>query len=419
MLIVKLIEIGVCVLAAFAVLAFGAVDPLSDFILQIGSGGLLLVWFLQAVRQRQVTICANRLFLPLLGFCGVALAQYALGRTAYPYATKVELLNMVAYLLLSFLLVEAVQGERERKAFVWFLITLAFLVSLLGIVQFFTWNGKLYWIKAVANSSVPFGPFVDRDHFAGFVELTAPFAFALVFSGAVRLDLLPLVSLFAILPAGAVVLSASRGGILSLFFALVVLGVLSGRRITGRKSLLRIVLLVVLSGVVIAWLGMGGTSQRFRDLASSGISQDRRVSMYRDTWRIFLDHPWLGTGLGTLQFVYPRYESRYDGSIVDHSHNDYLELLADTGIAGGICALLFLLFLFRQGFSNLRNAATPLGSAFYSGALAACTGFLLHSLVDFNLHIPSNALLFFLIAFAASAPQVKTVRTTLLTPSRG
>ncbi len=414
----KLIEIAVSVLAAFAVLAFGAVDPVSVFILQIGSGALLLVWFLQAVRQRQVAIGANRLFLPLLGFCGVALAQYVLGRTAYAYATKAELLNLGAYLFLSFLWVQAVGGERERKAVVCFLITLGFLVSLFGIVQFFTWTGKLYWSRAVANSSMPFGPFVDRDHFAGFVELTVPFAFALVFNGAVRRDLMPLVSLFAILPAGAAVLSASRGGILSLFFGLVVLGVLSGRRVTERKNLSRIVLLVVLSGVVIAWLGMEGISRRFRDLAASGISQDRRVTMFNDTWRIFLDHPWLGTGLGTLEFVYPRYESRYDGSIVDHTHNDYLEILADTGIAGGLCAFFFILFLFRQGFSNLRQATTPFGSAFYSGALSACTSFLLHSLVDFNLHIPSNALLFFLIAFAAGAPQVKAVKTTLLTPPR-
>jgi len=126
--------------------------------------------------------------------------------------------------------------------------------------------------------------------------------------------------------------------------------------------------------------------------------------MYKDTWRIFVDHPWIGTGLGTLQFVYPRYESRYDGYVVDHAHNDYLELLADTGVAGGFCGIAFLVLLFRQGFLNLRSATTPFGVAFHSGGLAACSGLLLHSAVDFNLHIPSNALLFFLIAFTGSSP---------------
>ncbi len=130
--------------------------------------------------------------------------------------------------------------------------------------------------------------------------------------------------------------------------------------------------------------------------------------MYQDTFWIFADHPWLGTGLGTLQFIYPRYESQYDGYIVDHAHNDYLEVLADTGIAGGFCGFVFLLLLFGQGNSNLLGAATPFARAFYVGALTACSGFLLHSVVDFNLHIPSNASLFFLIAFTASCPAGKT-----------
>lgn len=141
--------------------------------------------------------------------------------------------------------------------------------------------------------------------------------------------------------------------------------------------------------------------------------------MYKDTWRIFADHRWLGTGLGTMQFVYSRYESRYDGYIVDHAHNDYLELLADTGIAGGFCGIAFIVLLFRQGFSNLREATTSFSVAFHSATLAACSGLLLHSGVDFNLHIPSNALLFFLIAFTGSSPlpdQKREVRFAACSP---
>jgi O-antigen ligase len=399
----RLVQLGIYVLVAYSVLAFGAVDPLSEFILEIGAVGLLLVWFLQAVRRRRVDIRLNSLYLPFLGFCSVGLVQFALGLTAYPYASKVELLRMGAYLLLSFLAVESIQSEKEREAFVWFLMTLAFIVSLFGVLQFFAWNGKLYWVRAVTNAGTSFGPFVDRDHFAGFVELTAPFAFALLLSGAIRREILPLVCLFGILPVGAVVLSASRGGILSLFSEMVLLGALLGRRIIARKKLLSVALVTVSCVAMIAWLGIEGATQRFEDFASSEVSQDRRMSMYADTWRIFLDHPWVGTGLGTLQFVYPRYETRYDGYIVDHTHNDYLELLSDTGVVGGICGFFFILFLFRQGFSNLRNTLAPFGGAFYCGALAACAGFLVHSVVDFNLHIPSNALLFFLIAFTASS----------------
>jgi O-antigen ligase len=124
--------------------------------------------------------------------------------------------------------------------------------------------------------------------------------------------------------------------------------------------------------------------------------------MRADTWRIFLDHPWLGTGLGTIQIVFPAYETLYDGKIVNHAHNDYLEALAETGIAGGLCCLWFLGILF---FDSLRRLSQPVGafaSTVQLAGLIACLGFLTHSLVDFNLHIPSNALLFFLMANLAT-----------------
>jgi O-antigen ligase len=333
--------------------------------------------------------------------CGVALAQLAFGQTAHVYATKTELLRLVTCICLGFLAVQTIQAANELRTFLWFMAILGFCVSLFGIVQFFTWHGKLYWIRAVANAGTSFGPFVARDHFAGFVELTAPFSYAMLFGGSVCRDKRFLVCLLAVLPLEALILCASRGGILSFVVGLIVLGALLGRRILlGRKWVIA-VLLMLMSGTLAAWLGLEGASQRFKELANSGVARDRRLVMCKDTSRVFLDHPWLGTGLGTLPFVYPRYESYYDGFIVNHAHNDYLELLADTGVVGGFCGIAFLVILFRQAGSQLRRAVSPTVVAFRSGALAACAGLLAHSAVDFNLHIPSNALLFFAIALMA------------------
>ena len=125
--------------------------------------------------------------------------------------------------------------------------------------------------------------------------------------------------------------------------------------------------------------------------------------MRRDTWQIFLHHPVTGTGLGTLQIVYPRYESLYDGKIVNHSHNDYLEALAETGILGGFCCAWFLGVLFSESLKRLRQLNNSFAGTLQLSGLVACSGFLVHSLVDFNLHIPSNALLFFLMAHLATS----------------
>ena len=110
----------------------------------------------------------------------------------------------------------------------------------------------------------------------------------------------------------------------------------------------------------------------------------------------------MGTGLGTLQIVYPAYETLYDGRVVNHTHNDYLELLAEAGILGVLCSGWFIGVLFLESLKGLRNLRSSFNSALNLSGLIGCCGILVHSLVDFNLHIPANALLFFIAAHLAT-----------------
>ena len=132
--------------------------------------------------------------------------------------------------------------------------------------------------------------------------------------------------------------------------------------------------------------------------------------MVRGAAHMFFDHPIAGTGVGSLVAAYPRYETLYDGKIVDHVHNDYMELFAETGILGALCGLAFLWILFREARTCFGAEQGHFSRAIHAGAITAVCGLLLHSLVDFNLHIPSNALLFLL--------QVHVATTTPL-PSEG
>jgi len=125
--------------------------------------------------------------------------------------------------------------------------------------------------------------------------------------------------------------------------------------------------------------------------------------MFRGAAGIFADHPIKGSGLGTLVALYPRYERAYDGYVVEHVHNDYIEALAETGLAGGICGLAFLWLLYREARKTFQAERSQFGLGLRAGAIAAVSGLLLHSFVDFNLHIPSNALLFLLQAFLATS----------------
>ncbi|MGH9726431.1 MAG: O-antigen ligase family protein, partial [Candidatus Acidiferrales bacterium] len=116
-------------------------------------------------------------------------------------------------------------------------------------------------------------------------------------------------------------------------------------------------------------------------------------------------HPVLGTGMGTLVSVFPGYETAYDGRLVEHAHNDYIETLADMGILGGICGLAFLWFLYRGARQSWEAEQGHFSRALHAAAIMAVCGLLLHSLVDFNLQIPANAILFLVQAgLATSAP---------------
>jgi O-antigen ligase len=99
--------------------------------------------------------------------------------------------------------------------------------------------------------------------------------------------------------------------------------------------------------------------------------------------------------------VFPPYDSVYDGKIVNHAHNDYLEALAETGLVGGLCCIWFLGVVLRDSLKGLAELESSFGSVLNLSGLIACTGILVHSLVDFNLHIPANALLFFVSAHMA------------------
>jgi O-antigen ligase len=398
----KYLRIAICVLIAFSVLSFGAVEEWAQAVLEVGAATLLVFWAIRFYAWRNEEIFVTPFFLPLTAFLLVIVAQLTLRTTASPYNTRVELQLLIAYLILIHLMNQAYVQSRHWRGLVWFLMGLGFSVSLFGILQQLTFNGKLYWFRET-RYGYPFGPYVNRNHFAGFAELIIPIALVPLVMGKVRRERLFLVSLFAIVPIVALLLSASRGGIASFVVELALLFLLLLARRIRSKHVLLGGMVVTVALLAVSWIGVQQILRRFSSNSTFEVTSGKRAAMRRDTWRIFRDHPVLGTGLGTLQMVFPPYDSMYDGKIVNHSHNDYLEALAETGILGGLCCAWFLGVLLVESLKGLGGLGSSLNSALNLSGLIGCSGLLVHSLFDFNLHIPANALLFFVAAHLATA----------------
>lgn len=400
----RAIRIGICISVAFAVLAHGAVEAWSEAVLVILAAILLGAWCLRVLIFHRTGLQLPALLLPVFLLTAYAFVQWVLGISVYPYVTRVEFLKLAAYLVLLFLGAQVFRHTEEFRPFLWFLLFFGFLVALFGILQHLTFNGKLYWFRELSESGYPFGPYVNRNHFAGLMELIAPLGMAMLLFRGVPRDQLPVVGLLTVFPVAALFLSASRGGVVSFLFQLLLLGVLSWTR-AGRGRMLTLGLIVLLfASAFVFWIGVVPTWQRFQRIEAGEVVQNRRTTILKDSWQIVRDHPWLGTGLGTFETVYRHYESFYDGKVVNHAHNDYIELMVESGIVGTFCAAVFLFLLYRRALFRWGRDDSPFAAGARLGALVACSGLLFHGLVDFNLRIPSNALLFLLLAWLATSP---------------
>ncbi len=407
----KALRAGICAVLAGSVLAFGSADVWSISLVEIASALLLLLWAFLFWRNADGAVQWLPLFWPLTGLIAIALLQLIFRVTAYSFLTRTDLLKVTSYFVIVFLAAQAFQTRESLSKLTWFLMLLCFGISLFAIAQHFTSDHQIYWMSEFQVNADPFGPYVNRNHFAGFIELTLPTSLAMMAFGGVKRDRLALIGLLALVPIGAIVLSGSRGGIIGFCFEIGMLFLLlrTRRRKSSGSRLMVAGIAALIALAFVAWIGVGRAVEKFSALNAHEPSVTRRLSMARGGLHMFAAHPVWGSGLGTLVAVYPLYETVYDGRLVDHVHNDYVEGLAETGILGGLCGVAFLWILFCNAKKNFFAEQGHFSRALHAGAIIAVSGMLLHSFVDFNLHIPANALLFLLQALLATSPPLASM----------
>src|SRR5260370_23873626 len=145
----------------------------------------------------------------------IVFGQWFFHATACSYSTRMELLLLASDLILLFLAVQAFRTLQDWRGFVWFGMIFGFLICIFGILQHLTFNGKLYWIREMHYGGIPFGPYVNRNHFAGFVELILPLALVPLVLGRVRREGWAPLGLFAACPLWGLFLFSSPRGIVS------------------------------------------------------------------------------------------------------------------------------------------------------------------------------------------------------------
>ncbi|HEY0082383.1 MAG TPA: O-antigen ligase family protein, partial [Pyrinomonadaceae bacterium] len=311
-----------------------------------------------------------------------------------------------------------IDSPGRLRLFVRVVTIFGFLLALFGMFQYFTNPSQIYWFRQ-PRFAVPFGPFINRHHFAAYMELTLALSLGLLVSGAIAVERRLLYVFAVMIMSAALVLTGSRGGIVSLGAEVLFIAAIAGlvRRKDKseaeegevaesrvRAALVRVGIgfaLVVALLVGATWLGGEESLARLFGTVSADDPTSGRVQFWQGTWGVIKQYPWLGAGLGAFSVAYTRHDVLNGATRLEQAHNDYLQILSDAGVVGGALGLVFIFLLFRYGFSRL-NSRDKFRRGVAAGALAGCFGVLVHSFFDFSLHMTSNALLFLVLAALAT-----------------
>ena len=397
----------------FAILAFGAVQEWSAFVFEAGASVLFLTWARRQWDSGQVQLSKNPLYAPALLFFVLLVAQVALHTSAYAYITRYEVLEYIAYGMVMLIAAECVLAEPVRKKFALAVILFGSVYAFYALAQGATTEGKFYWFYTPRFHGSLYGSYVNRNHYAGLMEMLVPFPLVVSMGHLLQGGKRALVAFAAVLMASTIFICGSRGGMISFAFEVAAFGALAlYQRRNARVAISLLAVCILVLGLLM-FVGKGQVLGRLGDLAP-GI----RWNMTKDCLRMFSHRPVLGWGLGTFPTVYPVFRSFYTNLFVNEAHNDYAQLLVETGLLGFVLMLWFLVFLYRYGLPTSRRWEFRWDGAVSVAALLGCTGILLHSFVDFNLQIPANAAVFYMLCALAASPLPKVAKKGRFRSSR-
>ncbi len=394
-------------LLMFGPLAFGAVEPWSIFVMEAGAVLLVLLWLAKQWIDGEIKILWNPLFLPMGAFAFLILVQIAFRVSAYRHDTLSEATLYCAYAMLCFLATQTLIRSSQARKLALILVVYGFAVAAFALLQGVAPNGKIYWLRLPRLGGWIYGPYVNHNHYAGLMELLIPIPLVISVSHLVHERTRMTAGAAAAIMGGTVFLSGSRGGMIAVFVELMVLAVLIFRKKKGVRIAIGGLAFLVVFVSLLSWLGGKELTERVSSISKetrSEISGGTRVAIARDAVRMFGHRPVLGWGLGTFPVVYPQFRGFYTNFFVNEAHNDYAQLLVETGLLGFAVMIWFLVIVYQRASSKIGNWTSNVSSATTLACALGVIGILVHSAFDFNLQIPANAALFYVLCSTVAAP---------------
>jgi O-antigen ligase len=397
----RVVVVGLCVLLMFGPLAFGAVEQWAVLVLKLGTVALFLLWGISQLSAGRIQL-RTRLGVPMAIFASVVVAQIVFNVSAYRYVTVQMAMLYVAFGVLCLLATNTLQDSTDDRNFWLILTTFGSLLALLAVAQKLTGSTRMYWLVDPHGGSM-FGPYVNRNHYAGLMEMLTPLALVMSMRKDLEAGQRVLLGFAGALMSVSIFMSQSRGGILALCVELLLIAAAIVQK-RNRRAGLGLVVVVLAAVALLNWVGMAGAvAGRLGTLAQplQESTGGNRLAILRDSIQMIRQRPLFGWGLGTFPTVYPRFRSFYTDLFVNQAHNDYLQMLVETGFVGFGAFLAFIVIACRYGLKRIRHWQIRQADALTFAALLGISGIAVHSLLDFNLQIPANAALLYVLCGVA------------------
>jgi len=336
----------------------------------------------------------------------------------YGYPVRMSIIRLSVYALFFLGLTQMLNSQRRIELTIFIILFISCFEALYGLAETYSGSGHIWWYKKADYLQEVTGTYINRNHFAGLMEMCVLLAAAYVaalserkegrkhpsrhtksprarlamyLSGEQRFNK-RLFVLFAGAVAGVgLIFSASRGGMISAAGAMLCMSLFFlSRRNYRRKGFILIVLFLIISAYSLH-IGTDYPVGRFRYM-DTGLEARSRYT--QKTVDMFEDYKLTGIGVGNFQYAYPKYQAAEDkGLFIRHAHNDWAQFLAEAGIIGFCLLLIGLSFYIYQTIRLWRKRTDPFAACLGIAPLAVITAMAIHSYSDFNLHIPANCLM--------------------------
>ncbi|MEI7851448.1 MAG: O-antigen ligase family protein [Kiritimatiellales bacterium] len=381
------------------------------------------VWLVRCLKNRSIgTLVAPPGGTPLLlfWFYSAALIPFSV----LPYEAKISTLHLGCYLGVYWASANILSRFSYRKAVLSAVFVLLVLVALYSLVQHKINPEMLFGRLRYTNYGERLGgTYICPNHIAHLFQMWLPFCLVFLFLPQFgwfwRICFAYALPLFLLL----IYQTQSRAGILGAVAAIGTTALLMVLRKSRRAFCLALLVVPLLGAVALGGLWTGSSMFRTRmqpvvkvlSAAVAGdwesvVSVDFRPQTWLDTTGMIKDRPTFGFGPGNYGLTFEDYRTRFQARRVEtvHPHNEYLELLAEYGLIGGVLVLCVLISVSVQMIRFIKTAERPYHALPAVALLGTLAGTAVHGSFDFELHIFPNALMLALLAGCAVAPLIQT-----------